>query len=129
LSIITSQMNRILWSILMGIVTAVCAVKADVPATNVAVKITSNRWTSDKALIATGTLTNTNTVPVTVTKIVANGFDENQDLVTVAYLLNSAEDSRIQGYFDGPENKPFGRFYTNCALEREWPRPLLTRRI
>ena len=44
--------------------------KPDVPATSMAVKITGNRWTSDKALIARGTMTNTSAVPVTVTKVV-----------------------------------------------------------
>jgi hypothetical protein len=61
--------------------------ESDVPATSMAAKITSNRWTSNKALIATGTLTNTSAVQVTVTKVVANGFDGNQNLVAVAHGL------------------------------------------
>jgi hypothetical protein len=42
------------------------------------VEFTNNRWTAEKVLIATGTLTNTNAVPVTVRKIVATGFDAQQ---------------------------------------------------
>jgi hypothetical protein len=63
------------------------ALESSVPAASMAVKITSNRWTPDKALIATGTLTNTSAVPVTVTKVVATGFDGNQNLVAVAHGL------------------------------------------
>jgi len=63
------------------------ALESSVPAASMAVKITSNRWTPDKALIATGTLTNTSAVPVTVTKMVATGFDGNQNLVAVAHGL------------------------------------------
>jgi hypothetical protein len=42
------------------------------------VQFTNNRWTAEKVLIATGTLTNTNAVPVTITKIEATGFDAQQ---------------------------------------------------
>ncbi len=45
------------------------------------VEFTNNRWTAEKVLIATGTLTNTNTVPVTVTRIIATGFDKQQNVV------------------------------------------------
>jgi hypothetical protein len=51
------------------------------PATKLAVTFTGNRWTTDKLLIATGTLTNTNPMPVTVTRIIATGFDKQQNVV------------------------------------------------
>jgi hypothetical protein len=45
------------------------------------VEFTNNRWTAEKVLIATGTLTNNNAVPVTVTRIIATGFDKQQNVV------------------------------------------------
>jgi hypothetical protein len=42
--------------------------------------INSNRWTAN-ALIVTGTLTNTNAVPVRITKISATGFNKNKKAV------------------------------------------------
>jgi hypothetical protein len=45
------------------------------------VEFTNNRWTAEKVLIATGTLTNTNRVPVTVSRIIATGFDKQQNVV------------------------------------------------
>jgi hypothetical protein len=52
------------------------------PATKLVVAFTGNRWTTDKLLIATGTLTNTNPMPVTtVTRINATGFDKQQNVV------------------------------------------------
>ena len=45
------------------------------------VAFTGNRWTTDKRLIATGTLTNTNPMPVTITRIIATGFDKQQNVV------------------------------------------------
>ena len=44
-------------------------------------KLTNNRWTADRVLIVTGTLTNTNPVPVTVAKIIATGFDKGRNAV------------------------------------------------
>jgi hypothetical protein len=51
------------------------------PATKLVVAFTGNRWTTDKLLIATGTLTNTNPMPVTITRIIATGFDKQQNVV------------------------------------------------
>jgi hypothetical protein len=51
------------------------------PATKLVVAFTGNRWTTDKLLIATGTLTNTNSMPVTITRIIATGFDKQQNVV------------------------------------------------
>ena len=48
--------------------------------TNVVSVITSNRWSGD-ALIVSGTLTNTSTVVVLITGIVAKGFDQDQKMV------------------------------------------------
>jgi hypothetical protein len=42
--------------------------------------ITGNRWTSD-SLIVSCTLTNTSTVPVKITGIDANGFDQDKNVV------------------------------------------------
>jgi hypothetical protein len=56
-------------------------VSADDPATKLVVAFTGNRWTTDKRLIATGTLTNTNLMPVTITRIIATGFDKQQNVV------------------------------------------------
>jgi hypothetical protein len=74
-------------------------IDSGVPATSMAVKITSNRWTSDKTLIATGTLTNTSAAPVKITKVIASGFDVHQNLVAVtdglpgdgSYTIGNAE--------------------------------------
>jgi hypothetical protein len=51
------------------------------PATKLVVAFTGNRWTTDKLLIATGTLTNTNPMPVTAARIVATGIDKQQNVV------------------------------------------------
>jgi hypothetical protein len=50
------------------------------PLKNVVAAINSNRWTAN-ALIVTGTLTNTNAVPVRITKISATGFNKNKKAV------------------------------------------------
>ena len=50
------------------------------PPKNVVSAINSNRWTAN-ALIVTGTLTNTNAVPVRITKISATGFNKNKKAV------------------------------------------------
>jgi hypothetical protein len=51
------------------------------PATKLVVQIVNNRWTADRVLIVKGTLTNTNAMPVTVTKIIATGFDKQRKVV------------------------------------------------
>jgi hypothetical protein len=51
------------------------------PRTNVVSAITANRSTLD-ALIISGTLTNTGTVPVSITAIDASGFNKDQKMVT-----------------------------------------------
>jgi hypothetical protein len=69
------------------------------PATKLVVAFTGNRWTTDKLLIATGTLTNTNPMPVMITDITATGFDKHQELVAggpgaleeVDYTIGDAE--------------------------------------
>lgn len=69
------------------------------PARRLVVAFTANRWTTDKVLIATGTLTNTNPVTVTVTKIIATGFDKQQNVVAggpgspeeASYTIGDAE--------------------------------------
>jgi hypothetical protein len=53
------------------------------------VQITNDKWTAEKVLIATGTLTNTNAVPVTVTNIEATGFDAQ--LVAIRNQLDPGE--------------------------------------
>jgi hypothetical protein len=53
------------------------------PATKLVVHLTDNHWTADRVLIVTGTLTNTNQVPVTVTKIMATGFDKQRNVIAV----------------------------------------------
>jgi hypothetical protein len=77
----------------------------DAPATTeLAVKITSNRWesyntndsgrsTKSNELFVAGTLTNTSTVPVTVTKMSASGFSKDRILVGYGsdYTIGSAE--------------------------------------
>jgi hypothetical protein len=50
------------------------------PPKNVVSAINGNRWTAN-ALIVTGTLTNTNAVPVRITKISATGFNKNKKAV------------------------------------------------
>jgi hypothetical protein len=50
------------------------------PPKNVVSVINSNRWTAS-ALIVTGSLTNTNAVPVRITKISATGFNKNKKAV------------------------------------------------
>jgi hypothetical protein len=69
------------------------------PATKLVVAFTGNRWTTDKRLIATGTFTNTNPMPVTITRIIATGFDKQQKVVSggpgapeeVDYTIGDAE--------------------------------------
>ena len=69
------------------------------PATKLVVTFTENRWSADKVLIATGTLTNTNAMPVTVTRIIATGFDKQQNVVAggpgppqeASYTIGDAE--------------------------------------
>jgi hypothetical protein len=56
------------------------------PANTLVVAFTRNRWTTDKLLIATGTLTNTNAVPVRITRIVATGFDKQQNVSRAALV-------------------------------------------
>jgi hypothetical protein len=51
------------------------------PASKLVVVFTDNRWTTDKLLIARGTLTNNNPMPVTIAKIIATGFDKQQNVV------------------------------------------------
>jgi hypothetical protein len=69
------------------------------PATKLVVHLTDNHWTADGVLIVTGTLTNTNAVPVTVTKIIAAGFDKQRNVVAgdpvssqeASYAIEDAE--------------------------------------
>jgi hypothetical protein len=65
-----------------GFAMTVTAASDTDPATKLVVAFTGNRWTTDKRLIATGTLTNTNSMPVTITRIIATGFDKQQNVVT-----------------------------------------------
>jgi hypothetical protein len=64
-----------------GFAMTVSAASDTDPATKLVVAFTGNRWTTDRLLIATGTLTNTNPMPVTVRGIIATGFDKRQNLV------------------------------------------------
>jgi hypothetical protein len=69
------------------------------PATKLVVQLTNNHWTADRVLIVTGTLTNTNAVPVKVTKIIATGFDQQRNAVAdgsgssqeASYTIGNAE--------------------------------------
>lgn len=69
------------------------------PATKLLVQLTDNHWTADRVLIVTGTLTNTNAVPVTITKIMATGFDKQRKVVAgdpgpsqeASYTIRDAE--------------------------------------
>jgi hypothetical protein len=76
-----------------GFAMTVSAASDTDPATKLVVAFTSNRWTADKLLIATGTLTNTNPMPVTVTRIIATGFDKQQNVVAdeADYTIGNAE--------------------------------------
>jgi hypothetical protein len=51
-----------------------------IPSTTVVYAITGNRWSGD-ALIVSGTLKNTNALPVLIENISATGFDKNQNTV------------------------------------------------
>ena len=51
-----------------------------IPSTSMVSAITSNRWSGD-ALIVSGTLKNTNAVPVRIANLSATGFDKNQTMV------------------------------------------------
>jgi hypothetical protein len=64
-----------------GFAITVSAASDTDPATKLVVAFTGNRWTTDKRLIATGTLTNTNPMPVMITRIIATGFDKQQNVV------------------------------------------------
>ena len=57
--------------------TARTAVVEEIPSTSVTCAITNNSW-SGGALIVSGTLTNTNAVPVTIAKISTTGFDKKR---------------------------------------------------
>jgi hypothetical protein len=68
------------------------------PASKLVVVFTDNHWTTDKLLIARGTLTNNNPVPVTIAKIIATGFDKQQKRVAgggapdeASYTIGNAE--------------------------------------
>ena len=68
------------------------------PATKLVVQLTDNHWTADRLLIVTGTLTNTSAVPVTITKIIATGFDKQRNVVPgegsspeASYTIRDAE--------------------------------------
>jgi len=82
-----------------GFAMTVSAASAADPATKLVVAFTGNRWTTDQRLIATGTLTNTNPMPVTITRITASGFDKQQKVVAggpgapgeVNYTIGDAE--------------------------------------
>jgi hypothetical protein len=83
----------------VGFAITVSAASGTDPATKLVVAFTGNRWTTDKRLIATGTLTNTNPMPVTITRIIATGFDKQQKVVSggpgapeeVDYTIGDAE--------------------------------------
>jgi hypothetical protein len=87
-------MKRLLLLAAAVLVMTVCNSQADGPSPlaptqsatvaplNVVVAFTSNRWTAEKFLIATGTFTNTNAVAIRVTKIIATGFDKDRKPIT-----------------------------------------------
>jgi uncharacterized surface anchored protein len=50
------------------------------PSASVVSAITDNRWSGD-ALIVSGTLTNTNAVPVRIANLSTAGFDKDQKMV------------------------------------------------
>jgi hypothetical protein len=84
------KMNFLLLAV-AGLAMAICTSLADdisvsvQPSTDTPAKLivafTNNRWTGDKVLIATGTLTNPGAEAVEVTKILATGFDKERNVV------------------------------------------------
>jgi hypothetical protein len=99
------KMNLLLLAV-AGLAMAMCTLRAaddlsasalpstDTPA-NLVVAFTNNRWTVDKVLIATGTLTNASAEAVEVTKILATGFDKERNVVAdqqePSYTIGNAE--------------------------------------
>jgi hypothetical protein len=82
------------------------------PPIKVKVQFTSNRWTTDKVLIATGTLTNNNTTAVRVTQIVATGYDKDRKMVTEDSGLQHPTDYTIEN----PEIAPGAAVIFKVAL-------------